>query len=1220
MADKTQYNVELTYNGVPFWRKSFDEDQKARDEWSEALLNDPSIYKGLWQKYAAYPAGELNGVEVVHTLTDEQRKALEARKSTEEPSEPPTEYLESLPDNMLSGKINLNSGIDSYQGINNNKKFSRLFYSAPTGSELWGNLRLNGLNQMSNGKGSFYDTQTYQNFRSGQDIAAISLGGTWLAPYIAAALPEMALATPQYATTAGRFIWNKALPFLAKYGAAPTAAGMAVDEAQRAVTGTTATETVSNFLRNRGWNSTLADLAGGSVNPGYWVNFGGVGRYTAPLFNKIGIGTAEKEILSTPQVVLNNLPKSKFQTKVVQPTLDYIDKNLYKIQAVTNPWLPLTSRPTSITQENMPRFRFVTDPSELHNDPLTHFFGQPNEIEYVLFKNAKNNEKVFGDALRLQTPRVNTKAYLQDYNGNTGSALSHLASTVTAGAAATDLAVANPDNRPDWLKTLEYLTLARYGANRLVKSRLFNLTSATDDYLKRVNNITNRLNNFFGHDPIRRDPEGYTFFWDWNAGFNSPQTTRYMPKNLPSSEKPAFNYKKASFDDLAKYISKNNLASRGLNVDSNVIIDNQGRILARKGVNGETVLENETFLKQGLSRDINLVDYRTGQTYTGKIQVGDNGEVSIPQEYTDILNSNIDYVQNVLFPGSGVKLFGSSAGVTQAGFPHATHDIDFYITKKQMDAIRAKNPSAFQVRTSTGPNDDDVSTWLYKIENGKYGEAGDIDLNVIGETPEGLATGIRAEELYQQYFPDEYFKALREFKSGEVPGTSIRINKTPEELLEAMDPSSKTIMDSFDIDFTRPEKGKHSLRSWTHLVYSDPQEVAKGIQQYAKSMLGSRVQLFPMQASQLTDKELNRQALQKLGVTLNEAELEKIASDPQRMKNVLDAWYMMDNTAMRAVNDTWADKGWDVHTADNFVRSAIEWDPINNNGNANGAGLNLTIKGDSQHSGALKAYVSPNTEYKSTNLLDLIDEINYNFGGHPDAPAILSKIPRVGHDAKDQLQKVFDTYGWNFLQNGMSYGQGQYVSATRTFDPSKDYIGFSSFRKIMHPLVPRVNNANNPILTDTYRGQAFGPRTISAPFDYHLGKVSFMEPQFAYNKYRGVVNTPFRDTRPYSFLPDKIDNATIAVPLTGAGMIQGFSAESAARKQNWIQNAITQPDVIIQNMSEEDRAKFTPQGIEKMKEKYKNLPYLKGASDQEIMDYIYWNLENTYSKYRSGTL
>lgn len=91
-----------------------------------------------------------------------------------------------------------------------------------------------------------------------------------------------------------------------------------------------------------------------------------------------------------------------------------------------------------------------------------------------------------------------------------------------------------------------------------------------------------------------------------------------------------------------------------------------------------------------------------------------------------------------------------------------------------------------------------------------------------------MATGPRAEELYRQYFPDEYFLALRQHEAAiqnkEISyETPLAIGKTPQELLDAVTPSSKTIMDSFDIDIFKPGKSKHTLRAWSHLVYSDPQ-------------------------------------------------------------------------------------------------------------------------------------------------------------------------------------------------------------------------------------------------------------------------------------------------------------------------------------------------------------------------------------------------------------
>lgn len=141
--------------------------------------------------------------------------------------------------------------------------------------------------------------------------------------------PIAATTAIETSPTWGPWVVEKAVPFVTKHFLLPTAAGMIVDEAERAVTGTTATEQLSSYLQNKkGWNPYVADFAGGFVNPGYWINFGGTGRYTGPLFNKIGLGlpnpAAPIELSPTIQANINaSMPKSKFQTKVVEPVTNF---------------------------------------------------------------------------------------------------------------------------------------------------------------------------------------------------------------------------------------------------------------------------------------------------------------------------------------------------------------------------------------------------------------------------------------------------------------------------------------------------------------------------------------------------------------------------------------------------------------------------------------------------------------------------------------------------------------------------------------------------------------------------------------------------------------------------------------------------------------------------------------------------------------------------------
>ena len=1096
-------------------------------------------------------------------------------------------------------------GVDKWIGANYSPRFDRA--SAKLG--------VNPLNWTTYIDPSYWDSETHRNVVKGGNIAA----GIVTAPFAAVAAAETA-------PTLAPWLSQKAMPFVAKHFIAPTVAGTIWDNIQRAITGTTTTEQISNYLQGKGWNPIVSEFVGGLTNPGYWINFGGTGRYTRPLFNKIGLGLPNSstpiELSPTIQANINALmPKSKLRTKVLDPTLQWIDRNLYRFQAATSPWL-LRYKPVTAQVEDLPRFRFVSDPSKLQGiSQYTENEGSAGQVwDYLLFRSAPNNQRVFGKAMELKLPEFNKTTFYKEGITKRGIA-DQLISPFAAGLSATDIALSNSEDRSPWLRVLEYAALGRYGLNKLIRGRIQNVLGQRSNYLNNFAQTTYDINNFFRKNPIPNQPAGYT--WYWNNGLNAGRMYVKQGTHQPTV-KPGFNYKNASFDDLIRFLEANGKRKPeldGFTIDANKLYSPSGQVIAERTANGKIKLFNEQELRNILSKDIDIVNYATGNRYRGKISVDDNGTVIIPEEYINTLRSNIDYVQNTLFPGSGIKVFGSSAGVTEAGFPHATHDIDFYITQNQINKLLQSGMLKESDKINSG-------TYTYRLNPAQFGEQGNIDLNVLEQTPEGMATGIRAEELFRQYFPDDYFKALREFKARQAnrdpTASSIVINKTPEELLEAMNPSSKTIMDSFDIDFTDPAKSKHALRSWAHLVYSDPQQVSQGINQYAKSMLGSRVTLFPITLEQLGDRELNLQALKKLGINLRNFELERIASDPQRMKNVLDAWYMMDNTAMRYIRGTWP--GTTGYSPENFVRSATIWDPVNNGGNSYGAGLNTTIGGDSGYSGDLKAFISPNTQYKSTNLLDLIDEINYNFGRHPDAPRILSRIPSYGDEAVRQLQQVYDERGWNFLQNRNSYtfnGPDKYASATRPFDIDRDFVGFAPTKIKLNALIPRINvtEQRNPLAEIGYKAPFTFRREIPAQPDYYYTRTSSLSPVFQANRDRYWTSypNPLNKIVGSDFIPWKQEVFFGgALPIV-IGTGYGITSYNNDRKRNWLQNAINSPDEIILGMPEEDRNKFTQQGVDSLREASKQefQKWNTDYDDSDLDNAIYYNLRNIYDKYSS---
>lgn len=1028
-----------------------------------------------------------------------------------------------------------------------------------------------------------------------------------------------AITAPAWLPSAGRWLMNTGGPAFAKHIAAPTAAGMLWDEGQRALTGTTSTETISNYLQQKkGWNPVVADMTGGLSNPGYWINFGGAGKYTRPLFNKVGLGlpnpSSPLELSPTIQANVNALmPKSKFKTKVVEPATQFIDRNLYQIQRATSPWLLLGKNPISISTSDLPRFKFVRNPSELRHIDDNIRYSEPTEggqiVDYLLFRSNTTNDKVFGDAMNLRQPTLNTKFYTTDYLGSAYILDKGVLSPITAGISAVDIAAS--DDRNPYIRGLEYGMLGRFGLQRLAANRVKANTDLFRNYREKFSRVGWDLDSYFQRlGNTGRRPAGWDYYWDGVLGHSS----MYVPSGSHNVvKKPGFNYKKASFDDLVQFISKNKERVGELGnfqVDGDKLFGPSGALVAERGANNQIKLANETELRNILSRNIDIVDYNTGQRFTGKISVSDDGSVQIPEEYTNILRGNIDYVQNTLFPGSGVKVFGSSAGVADAGFPHATHDIDFYITQNELDKLIQKGMLSDRDKINPG-------TYTYRLNPSQFGEQGNIDLNVLEQTPNGMATGIRAEELFKQYFPDDYFQALRDFKARQAngdPDQAFHINRTPEELLSAMNPPSKTIMDSFDIDYTAPAKGKHALRSWAHLVYSDPQQVSRGINQYAQSMLGSRVQLFPMSAKQLGDKELNLQALKKLGINLRDFELERIASDPQRMKNVLDAWYMMDNTAMRYIRGTWP--GTTGSSSENFIRSATTWDPVNNGGNAHGAGLNTTIGGDSQWYGDLKAYISPNTQYRSTGLLDMIDEVNNNFGRNPEAGNLLYQASRGTPEQQvENLQRIYREKGWNFLQDGQNYGAGMYASATRPFDINTDFIGFSPTRTVLNPIVPRVkaDPNNNPISQNSWRNPFTRPREIPPALDYHKAKPDLIGHTLKANR-----NRQFTTYNPLSgFTASDVPAGKPIYGISGivpgmAGLGYGISQLQEAQRESWIDNIIKSPNSVVQKMPDQDKRMFTPEGVDSLYQKYQTPGYY---DEDDIKRFIYYDLRSKYDEY-----
>lgn len=498
------------------------------------------------------------------------------------------------------------------------------------------------------------------------------------------------------------------------------------------------------------------------------------------------------------------------------------------------------------------------------------------------------------------------------------------------------------------------------------------------------------------------------------------------------------------------------------------------------------------------------------------------GDVSVSDDYVKALQHNIDYVLKE-FPGS--VPYGSSVGVTKARFPHITDDIDLFITEDRLPFIEQKYGPRSEWYQKVGDKDGTgVQTYTLELENGKYEDSGKIDLNVLYADPNtGNAIGQRSLELFRQLFPDEYQKALLEAERTQSP---IIINKTPEQLITKVGPS-KTILDSFEAN-----KDKHIPRSLIYLQDGDPDQVYEGLKKYYESFLGSKVRHAPVNENQFTDYAENRLLLDKMG--LSNLDYDKIASDPKRMRNIFQYWWM-ENTAY----------GRGTKTDGDFFGNAKKYmtEMGGHGGQAAGPGLNTVLFGNSYSNGNGLAYgivqpeisgivegMSPQEIYNAVirsqghNLSltsEQIQSINdilsrYNISPITETPAyqpLINMFDRLGYN-KEGVYGVSNILGINGVVTG-PYGNSLYYGGLRPFNRPGDLLSFiDTSKEIGSGIYPiphrhRVNNIPRAgIFRPTVLNKITSPNKHSAAKErntrFLLSKESFRD--LATDRIRRITN------------------------------------------------------------------------------------------------------------------
>lgn len=391
--------------------------------------------------------------------------------------------------------------------------------------------------------------------------------------------------------------------------------------------------------------------------------------------------------------------------------------------------------------------------------------------------------------------------------------------------------------------------------------------------------------------------------------------------------------------------------------------------------------------------------YRIQPNYDGITLQAEN-DLDITKIDPKLVSEWKDKLQQAVKDIPGFQPYGSSVGVSEQALPMGItpHDIDGVIPFNML-------PKGAE------PRDSRKLTYIYHHPN-----LGDIDLNVIKIDPNTGVGNERTIELYTQLFPDEYHKQTMDMVTNPnresyktYPIRILDINGNPmteEQLMSRYNALKKTIQDSFEIEWDDGIKEKHRYRPLYYIAGNQPQVVHEVLQNIARKELGENGKLLP-KLKFGTPKE-NQALLESIGYTPYIAE--QLSTQPEKIQNALDYWYLADNTLFRAVNA--GDANELGGTPQKVIRNLTQWNPVAGGGSESGEGLNTTVGGWSGHTRDVSGLLQPRIQGLQDNM------------SAKDAIALVRKnIESNGTVSKEQSEALSKIYPNVIIPEGTSLDQ-----------------------------------------------------------------------------------------------------------------------------------------------------------------------------------------------------
>jgi hypothetical protein len=508
----------------------------------------------------------------------------------------------------------------------------------------------------------------------------------------------------------------------------------------------------------------------------------------------------------------------------------------------------------------------------------------------------------------------------------------------------------------------------------------------------------------------------------------------------------------------------NNLKTKGNRTEidnlNNKITNLQKRIDVAEQfkVNGDGLIQSGKDTSLGLrTGSTDIMDLSTGKKFPISTSVPTSDIVhtlegdkvvktldnsTLPQvtpEYTSTVKKNIDFIETQI---PGAKVFGSAKNVAEAEVPHIIGDYDVIMSQSQYNKFAKANPAV----GNNGLAD------LHNIPGAAKG-VDPIDINVIQEQG-GKAIGTRAEELFKQVAPDEYYAAAKQSIKNK---SEIKIPYSSQQLVDMTNPTTKSVVDAYE-----STKDKHINKIDALINYGKPSVVAEGQEQFVKSLVGSKGSIghqFPVE--QLSNAEANVEILDKIGFIGNK---KLVAADPERMQLAINDYYMNNSILTRQVD------GKKINIIEKSIK---EYYPGAGGGNVHGIGQNHVMLGHPYHGdGNVVSMKQLGMELDTKDPMSYINSIEHSVSGEKlfsqeertvlsniladikmddrfkytanqseNTSQLIENLP-YSEEGKQALYEFAKKTGRTIAKKDSQYGNSTYASTLRDFDEAIDAMQY----------------------------------------------------------------------------------------------------------------------------------------------------------------------------------